>query len=554
MTAILLGIQLLGLAVEIVGIAEIASRPLLSAIWWTLFVLGAAMLITRVRSRFARSILSCGRKAILPFAIIGTAIVIDLLIAIAPSTKVDEIRYHMLLPSRIVTDGALHFYREPWEGAIFPDMLFQISSAPTHAIGYPDAANVVSWAISVTLLWFAWQIIRAQRKPIAWSALWVGSLCVGLYPAIWHVSAGPHAMGDLAMAAAVIAFCTREHLVKSLSPPAYGLMLSVLLLSAGTSKISLLPLCAAILCLGILPLLRWSDARACRNILGAIALPWIVFFLPIVLWTWSNSGSPFGPVLSGLFGTEISPNWSGEIQYIRQVNQLPLLTIGPNFLAAYSPLVWLGIIGAIFFSSLPTLIRAELCLLLVLQCLLIYWLLPHDPRFLGGLHFGLLIIFAAFVTPYIQELATLRFVLLSSALLLIPWLGTQIYYAKQFFPVALGLEKLAFYERYVAFYKDYVQLNQLLPNDTVILVRHFDTSPVYAPRPIFFNSADLPKGKQVVLFAPPNSDSEISLGDYKRGKVLYTNPRAVTRTFRTPGRDSLVGPLEVLQLVARSSR
>src|SRR5262249_25631760 len=207
------------------------------------------------------------------------------------------------------------------------------------------------------------------------------------------------------------------------------------------------------------------------------------------------------------------------------------------------------VIGAIFFSSIPKLTRATLCLLLVLQCSLIYWLLPYDPRFLGGLHFGLLIAFAAFVTPHIHDrFSSIKHILSSSVMLLLPWLAIQIYYAMQFFPVSLGLEKRAFYERYVAFYKDYIQLNQLLSKDTVILVQDFRLSAVYAPRPIFFDPADLPQGKQVVLFAPPKLDPETSLSNYTRGKIIYSNSRAVTETYRTPGREPIVGPLEVLEL------
>src|SRR5262249_30559263 len=343
------------------------------------------------------------------------------------------------------------FYREPWEGAVLPDMVFQISAAPAHAIGYPDAANVVSWGISATLVWFAWRIVRARRKSVAWSALCIASLCVGIYPAVWQVTAGPHAMGDLAMAVAIVAICCREQVLVTLSPVAYSGMLSILLVSAATSKISLLPLSVVVLCLGILPLLRLSEPRTCRNILAAVAIPWMTFGFPIALWTWTQSGSPFGPVLSGMFGSPILPNsWSEDIRTTREANQLPLFMVLPSVLLSYSPLIWLGVIGAIFFSSIPKLTRATLCLLLVLQCSLIYWLLPYDPRFLGGLHFGLLIAFAAFVTPHIHDrFSSIKHILSSSVMLLLPWLAIQIYYAMQFFPVSLGLEKRAFYERYV---------------------------------------------------------------------------------------------------------
>src|SRR5579864_4926554 len=172
-------------------------------------------------------------------------------------------------------------------------MSYQISSAPAHAIGYPDAANVVNWALSITLLWFAWRVIRANAKPAAWTTLWTGSMCVGIYPVVWHVTGGAHAMGDLAMAAAIVAFCSRERMLITLPPPTYAALLSVLLLSAAASKISLLPLCGVILCVAAWPILRSARPPVGRQVVIAIAAPWIIFYCPIALWTWAQSGSPF---------------------------------------------------------------------------------------------------------------------------------------------------------------------------------------------------------------------------------------------------------------------
>jgi hypothetical protein len=549
-TALLLGIQALSLAVQIVGMAEIASRPVLGTIWWILVVIGAVTLVARGSMRRAIAVSAFDRWMVLSFAIVVGAIGADLLIAVAPSTKIDELSYHMLLPSRIVSDGALRFYREPFESAISPQMAFQISSAPAHAIGYPDAANVVSWTISVTLLWFAWRVISANRKTAGWSAVWVAALCVGLYPAIWHVTGGAHAMGDLAMAAALVAFCSRQTLLVSLPQPAYAAMLSMLLLATATSKISLLPLSMAILGLGVLPLLWRSNPQMCRNILSAVTIPWLIFFCPIAVWTWVQSGSPFGPVLSGFFGSPLRPNsWAEDI--LSEAYHGPLLPVIQNVFPSYSPMIWLGAIGAIFLSNLPRDVRAALGLFAVLQCSLIYWLLPWDPRFLGGFHLGLLIIFAAFASSHLQDrFASPGYRVVFSVLLLLPWLGVQIYYAKQFFAVSLGLEKRAFYERYIAFFKDYLQLNELLSKDTVILmVGDLRFSAAYAPRPVFLDPADLPEGKRIVLFEVPDSDLEISLGHYKRGKVLYTDPKANIETYRTPAREPRIGRLEVRQLV-----
>src|SRR5262249_6420118 len=152
-----------------------------SAIWWALVSMGAAMLVVRGRMVLRSPISPTDKWSLLPIAIAGTATAINLLIALAPSTKIDELYYHMLVPSRFVLYGVLRFYREPLEGAIWPQMVYQISAAPAHAMGYPDAANVVSWGLSATLLWFAWRVIRGHARPVGWSALWIGTLCVGIY-------------------------------------------------------------------------------------------------------------------------------------------------------------------------------------------------------------------------------------------------------------------------------------------------------------------------------------------------------------------------------------
>jgi hypothetical protein len=555
--AVLLGIQTLSLVVQIVGMAEEASRSVLSAIWWILVAFGIVTLLLRMRPSFASVFPTFDPLALLPVTIVGAAISANLLVALAPSTKADELYYHMLLPSRIISDGALRFYREPWLGAIWPHMVYQISSTPVHVIGYPDAANVVSWGLSIILLWFAWSVIYASTKSAVWTALWVASLCVGIYPVVWDVTGGAHAMGDLAMAAAIVTFCSRERTLSALSPPTYAALLSLFTLSAATSKVSLLPLSGLLLCVAAWPMLRSAPARLGGQITIALAAPWVIFYCPIVLETWAQSGSPFGPVLSEFFASSAYPdNRAQELfQNARALNRLPLLTVLRYVAADYSPLVWLGVIGAIFGTDLAKTTRAKLACLFVLQCTLICWLSLYAGRYLGGLHYGLLIVFACFATRDIQDwLASARFVTMACTMLLLPWLGIQLYFAKQFFSVSLGLEKTAFYERYVALYADYSKLNQILSKDTVVLVqRGYRLDATYAPRPVFFDVADLPRQKPVVLLTPAGiARSDIpSFDGYTLGDLVYENTNAVIETYRTPGRLPVIGQLQVIQLIRK---
>ena len=69
-----------------------------------------------------------------------------------------------------------------------------------------------------------------------------------------------------------------------------------------------------------------------------------------------------------------------------------------------------------------------------------------------------------------------------------------------------GLEKESFYERYVALYSDYVELDRVLSRETVLLASTFRLSAVYSPRPIFFDPVDLPPGRPIALLVLQGDD------------------------------------------------
>jgi hypothetical protein len=285
---------------------------------------------------------------------------------------------------------------------------------------------------------------------------------------------------------------------------------------------------------------------------AALAAPWLIFLCPIALWCWWQSGSPLGPVLAGTFGPSIYPaGFSAQtFQETRLASNLHLRRFVELAAIGYSPLIWIGAMGAVVGTSLPIATRAILAGLLAAQCSLIYFLLPHDARFLGGLQYGLAIVFAVFAPPGVTtRFISARAVTAAGLLFLAPWLAAQIFYARQFIPVSLGLEKLAFYQRNVAFYSDYLQLDRLLPDNAVLLVSGFRLDSVYAPRPVYFDDADLPPNRPVALFTFAARAAEISVNGYKLGDVLYENDAAVFDAYRTPGRPPLVGPLRVIKLI-----
>lgn len=553
-TGVLLGIELVSLVVQLTGMVGMASRSFLIAFWGGLVALGGATAIRSFCQFRSYSNPNDRNLSILPLSIGIIAILSNLLVAIAPSTKIDEIFYHMLLPSRIVTDGALQFYRLPWEAAILPQMIYPIALTPLHAINCPDAGNVISWALNLTMLWFAWCLLRESAKSTTWTFLWIISLVIGLHASVWNVTGGSHSMGELAMAAGVVAFCLRQQLMTRLSSTAFACMFSILLLSAASSKVSLLPISAMMLFLMSIFLFRQSSKDERWYIALALAAPWLFLLLPLALWTFWKSGSPFGPMFSDIFPKSVYDVQSiGEIlQKTKLVNRPPLLTIVKNTLINYSPLLWFGVAGFFFNNQISRVTRLAGALLLVMQLTLIYLFLPYDVRFLGGVHYGLLICFALTAAQqihvYLMSRRTLLFII---CLLVLPWLGAQIFYCKRFFPVSLGLQsKSEFCERYVAFYGDYQKLDRILPKDAVLLVTDFRLSSVYAPRPIYMDTADLPQSKEAFLFANSTSDATHHQlkPSYRIGEKVYQNLQAVTETYRMSYGTNLIGPLYVKRI------
>ena len=550
--AVLLGIQLLSLTVQLTGMTGLSSKVVLVSIWWCLIVIGGAGFWLYARPSIPVRPSDEHGPAILLRVIAAIAIAANLLVAMAPSTKHDELFYHMLVPSRIVADGAMLFYQRPLLGAVWPQMIFQISTTPIHAIGFPDAGNVVSCALGLTLIWFAWRIINESAKPAGWARLWVAVLCAGLYSVIWQVTSGSHAMGDLAMAVAIVAYCRFRQMLGKVDPVHLGWLFSILLLSAAASKVSLLPLSSAMLLAVGVPLFRVISREKASHLAVALAAPWLIFYLPIASWTWWNSGSPFGPILSDVFPNSIyDVNVVDNIfREIRESLRLPDRLI--STFAIYSPLLWVGVIGSLTASDLSRSARVTVASFLVLQCVLILMLLPYDLRFLGGIHFGLMIVFACHATTKMQVLLSRkRFLGFAATILLLPWLGAQVYYAREFFRVSLGLQSpVEFCEKYVAFFADYKKLDRILPKDAVILSMDYQLSPVYAPRPIYMSAADLPRGRKAYFIGDAGNGTlgEVVSG-VRLGDVVYRNARAVVQTFRMPGKLPEVEPVFAAEIL-----
>ena len=82
----------------------------------------------------------------------------------------------MLVSRRVVEDGGLRIYQLPVEQAIFSQMGYQVTMSVFHAIGTPDAGNLLSLAFSGTLLLArhhgTGRIPAARTRSPVTSAMW----------------------------------------------------------------------------------------------------------------------------------------------------------------------------------------------------------------------------------------------------------------------------------------------------------------------------------------------------------------------------------------------
>ena len=546
--AVLLGIQTTGLAVQIVAMAQLATPAILIGLWGVMLAAGAVGWIACRPARAVGPLPPIPRVAIV---ITALAAGLNLLAAVVPSSKIDELYYHMLVPARVVADHGLAVYRAPIESAVLPQMAYALFATPLHALGYPDAPNIVSWLLSLMLVGLGWSLLRQRgaASPVAYCL--VAALLVGAYPMVFHVTGGSHAFGDLSLATAVVALALADRLLAACGPVRFAFMVSLLAWGAGSAKVSLLPVAGAVTLLAIVFAWRLPlKGQARLGVAAAAAAPWLILGTPLMIWTYVHTGSPFGPLLAGLFGQSLfRPEVFADFaEAAREANRSPLAAVLFDNLAGYSPLVWLGAVGALISKATPLAVRRWGTALLLGQCLVIAWLLPYHARFLGGLPYGLAICFALHLpAPIVSwRWATVAAVTIGIA----PWMLGQAFYAQQFAAMAFGLEdRSAFYRRYVAFFDDFQRLDRLLPANAVLLVPDGRMPAVYAPRPVVFDLADVPPGREAYVFSVGLPSASDYPAPYALGPEIYANPAARQAVFRRAWAAPESGDLHVMRLI-----
>ena len=522
-------LEILTLGVESVAMGRIATRAVLIATWALFCVCGAALLRFRLRL--------LDRYTAAPVAIL----ILNLCVALCPSTKGDEVYYHMIVPARIALDRGLLFYREPLRAAIYPQMAFQMGFAPFHALRLPDAGNVVSWFFSALLVWFTFAIVEKATASRVWASIFGTAIAAGLYTTVWHVTSGAHAIGDLAVTASVIAIYVLKDLADVAGAGRVAVSIGILAAAFSSTKIFFLPLALAIVLISATRL-GW------KSIVWMAAAP-AVFMLPLMIWTAVHSGSPFGPLFEGITGP--SPYFPNEARAF--VEEYVAGPRGPipekirNEAVNFSPILWLSI-AAFFLMRRYIAVKPGVGFaLLILQIVVILGWNTYDARYLGGVHYALMILFAMFLSrerrgPILNQ----RWL---APVLIVPWMILQAVYAAQFVRCIAHLQtKEEFLGQHVPLFDDFRALDRLLPKDSVLLSIPYGLASIYAPRPLYYHVLDVPPGKAVFLVSY-DPEGVIDLhGRFTAGEQVYENRAAVIATFRVPGRQPQLADLHVTRL------
>jgi hypothetical protein len=476
-------------------------------------------------------------------AVIVVAVAINLAIAIAPSTKIDELYYHMLIPKRVTEDHGIHLYRWPFEAAFFPQTGFQMGLSAAHAAGFPEAGNVISWGLGAALV----LLVAGVTKDLTGSATagWMtGAIsAVGLYPAVWHVTSGPHALGDLAAVTACLLAVLPDRLAGEMKAQTRLLLVCLAAYAAASTKISVLPLAVIITLLGVhraAPQVGWKKA-------AGIALGvWSIFYGPILLWTTLQCGSPFGLATATLFhshyfGPKTLARYA-EANGLNRTGWVPLLTwLAPS--VSVGVVAALGVVAYAAWKREPVfrIVFGLVCA----QAILIAWLLPQEFRFLGGLQYVVLIMGAWVLWPSRlgMRLMSRWWMILFGACL--PWLAVQAYYARPFIKVVAGIESRdSFLRQYAAFTEDFRVLDRILPANAVIYVVNSRLPSYYAPRPVIFTLEDL-RGRGPLYRFAVGDEIPVRQGALTCTETIYENPGALSVVYRTPGRPAVLEPLKV---------
>ena len=242
--------------------------------------------------------------------------------------------------------------------------------------------------------------------------------------------------------------------------------------------------------------------------------------IPSIIWTWVNSGSPFGTVGQSIFSSSNIPNdlllrnLIFDIKSYNVSQSDPFLRgflglegyrdiLNETFHAVimWSPLIFISLFYIIKSTFNKRFESIFVMSLIIFQSIIIYYFLPHKIRHFGGLQYLPIIIL--FIYYYVELRIIKKLYKIIIGIFILPWILIQSVYAAPLVEVNFNMiKKENYYQKYIAFFNDYKFLDKNTNLSSEFLVVGTRINAFYSPRKVLFNSNDFneKENKKLYLF------------------------------------------------------
>ncbi|MAR84909.1 MAG: hypothetical protein CL869_01770 [Cytophagia bacterium] len=486
------------------------------------------------------------KKNLIPISILISIYLIRILLSIIPTTKIDELNYHMLLPLRIVSDKALIYYQFPWEGSIWPHMHYQIIGSPFYSLGIPDSLNILSLCIFISFLLTVYNLVFIDTKN-SYLGLWcIILISSGLNVSVDIITNSSNSLLITSSTLALILISKPKRYLINTDLRTFSVFYGFLILSIVGSKISMVPI-SFVLFLFFIKIIHnlWSSEKITTGIIYFF-IPLIIFYTPLLIYSWLMSGSPFGTFLNSFFTCEkvlFDPFLEfsrGNLGYRGNIKEILFLMF-----SRWSPIIWFS---WLIIPSKRIELHQKIVLLtiFIVQFFIICFFLPNKPRHFSGFQYAALIVIFIEILPYLYLKA--KKVIFSIFLVFsIPWLILDIYYAFPLIKKAF-LDTETFKQDYIFFYNDYKKLDKLIDEDAQLLIKGTRINSFHSPRKVFRNIIDIKdKSLPTYLFLVGDYDSNKIRGIKVKEKI-YENKISKQYCFRDPRKQCTLKKLRVFRI------
>ena len=472
------------------------------------------------------------KKDIIPIIFLFFIFSLRIIFCIIPTTKTDELFYHMLLPLRIITDQNLNYYSMPWEGAILPHMHYQFIGTPFYYFGFPDSLNLISFLIFSSFVYTFSIFVKEQTKDKKTSLWFAIVISCGLFSIIDIPTNSSNSILLLCTSIATLIISKPNYFFRN-DIKSFSIYFSFLLLGMIGSKLSMIPISFLIYLIFLKNLYLKKGTIETISSLKITLIIFSIFYLPLLIFTYLKSGSPLGPVPSILL--EKSPLSS-------DINFTQLFTY---FITKWSPLIWLSWI--IFpFSNISKSTKLNLILVFFVQFLIILNLLPTRPRFFGGIQYIAIIFLSIRYGPTLFKKFK-KFLTYFMICLSFPLLVLDFYYSYPIIYSAFSNSE-KFKTKYIPLYKDFKEIDKIIEKDSQIIFSGIRVNSFHSPRKALMKFSDIKNHEVSTYLITTQQKDPIPSSGYVIVSSLYSNNNANIYCYRTPNKDCKKDQIHLFKL------